>query len=470
MPEVEPIQPQVPRPQQPNVEPKPQVEVKPNMPQQPNVEQKPQVEVKPNIPQQPNIEQKPQVEVKPQQPQVNQDIQPNMPEVEPIQPQVPRPQQPNIEQKPQVEVKPNIPQQPNVEQRPQVEVKPNIPQQPNIEQKPQVEVKPNMPQQPNVEQRPQVEVKPNILPPPTYKLEIDLQEYMRYETLKPNMQNNRIPQPEILNTHIKPEPHYKPHHHKLPPLIEKPINQETVAAMNVMQNLQQPQEATMTQMRQRLSGDAAELFFTGLINLNDLSETLKTNSNSAKSKLILAMANASKQGIDNSQINDTLKMLTASMSATENSTPAKILKNIIELYLPWYPLQQGVGFDLSIETKPGVEDFLSVLKIWIQTRNYGNINAILTLVTTNSVDMNIKCAEDFPKDNLLKRLHEETANNTMQSNISIEEVAQREGYIDNEQQAKVNLSSTYELNPYLLLMAHSFIKNTIVIDSNSTIS
>ena len=35
------------------------------------------------------------------------------------------------------------------------------------------------------------------------------------------------------------------------------------------------------------------------------------------------------------------------------------------------------------------------------------------------------------------------------------------------QQAKVNLSSTYELNPFLLLMAHSFIKNTIIIDSSA---
>ena len=39
-----------------------------------------------------------------------------------------------------------------------------------------------------------------------------------------------------------------------------------------------------------------------------------------------------------------------------------------------------------------------------------------------------------------------------------------------QQQAKVSLSSTYEMNPYLLLMAHSFIKNTIVIDSNMSFS
>ena len=72
-------------------------------------------------------------------------------------------------------------------------------------------------------------------------------------------------------------------------------------------------------------------------------------------------------------------MLSASMAATETQTPSKILKNIIELYLPWYPLQQGVGFNLSIDTLPNQEDYLSILKVWIQTRNYGNVNSVLSL-------------------------------------------------------------------------------------------
>ena len=322
---------------------------------------------------------------------------------------------------------------------------------------------PHKPIAPPHHQHPEhVDIKPDL---PGFKPDVGLQEYMRYEMLRPQ------PFPPPTNTSISSEVHRHHHHHKhLPPPPKEEISQETQAAMNVMQNVQQPAEPTITQMRQRLSGDAAELFFTGLINLNDLSNTLKTNSKGAKAKLVLAMANASKHGIDNSQINDTLKMISASMAATETSTPSKVLKNIIELYLPWYPLQQGVGFDLSIETKAGEQDFLSVLKVWIQTRNYGNVNAILTLMTSNSVDMSIQCSEKFPKDDLLKRLNEETKNRTMQSNINVEEFEQTEGYIEPQQQAKVSLSSTYEMNPYLLLMAHSFIKNTIVIDSNMSFS
>ena len=200
---------------------------------------------------------------------------------------------------------------------------------------------PHRPVMPPHHQHPEhVDIKPDL---PGFKPDVGLQEYMRYEMLRPQ------PLPPPPNTSISSEVHRHHHHHKhLPPPPKEEISQETQAAMNVMQNVQQPAEPTITQMRQRLSGDAAELFFTGLINLNDLSNTLKTNSKGAKAKLVLAMANASKHGIDNSQINDTLKMISASMAATETSTPSKVLKNIIELYLPWYPLQQGVGFDFYV--------------------------------------------------------------------------------------------------------------------------
>lgn len=464
---------------------RPNVENKPNTPQPPrhskptgeesqSPQPKPNVnqEVKPDVPQtKPNVDNKPNIP--PQRP--NMPVQPNpKPEIRPMynpddmlrQYENNELWQPNRNHGVHIaENKPNMPPRPPMNEgiRPEPMPQPRPPMNEGIRPEPMPRpLPPHKPIAPPHHQHPEhIDVKPDL---PGFKPDIGLQEYMRYEMLRPQ------PLQPPPNTSISSEVHRHHHHYKHLPPPEEEISQETQAAMNVMQNVQQPAEPTVTQMRQKLSGDAAELFFTGLINLNDLSNTLKTNSKGAKAKLVLAMANASKHGIDNSQINDTLKMISASMAATETSTPSKVLKNIIELYLPWYPLQQGVGFDLSIETKAGEQDFLSVLKVWIQTRNYGNVNAILTLMTSNSVDMSIQCSEKFPKDDLLKRLNEETKNRTMQSNINVEEFEQTEGYIEPQQQAKVSLSSTYEMNPYLLLMAHSFIKNTIVIDSNMLFS
>ena len=162
-----------------------------------------------------------------------------------------------------------------------------------------------------------------------------------------------------------------------------------------------------------------------------------------------------------------MKMVSESMASEENN-PASILKNIIALYLPWYPLQEGVGFNLSIETMPNSSDFSSLLKVFIQTRNYGNVNGSLVLLSGNAVDMNIQCNDIFPKQDLLDRMKDVTDNHSIRSNITVEERAQMVNEMAN-QEAKVNLSSTYELNPFLLLMAHSFIKNTIIIDSGNTV-
>ena len=62
---------------------------------------------------------------------------------------------------------------------------------------------------------------------------------------------------------------------------------------------------------------------------------------------------------------------------------------------------------------------------------------------------------------------EESENNESgkeESGESSEDVEQEGQEEDKEEnQAKVNLSATNEMNPYLLLMAHSFIRNTILI-------
>ena len=57
----------------------------------------------------------------------------------------------------------------------------------------------------------------------------------------------------------------------------------------------------------------------------------------------------------------------------------------------------------------------------------------------------------------------------MNTNIDLEAVEPKKKDLQEEQAAKVNLSATNEMNPYLLLMAHAFIRNTIFIDSNAIV-
>ena len=61
---------------------------------------------------------------------------------------------------------------------------------------------------------------------------------------------------------------------------------------------------------------------------------------------------------------------------------------------------------------------------------------------------------------------EESSSHAMNTTIDVEAVEPKKKETFEKAEAKVNLSATNEMNPYLLLIAHAFIRNTIFIDTN----
>ncbi len=235
---------------------------------------------------------------------------------------------------------------------------------------------------------------------------------------------------------------------------------EGAEGANIAQNIQ----------NQVAGKDAMALFFSGMIQMPAVSEMILKNSKQAVASLILAMASASKSGMTNDQIRDTLGIINSCVAMAESNNPAQTLKSLMLLYLPWLPLNEGVGFDLEVTTPEGEnESNDSKLTVLIQTKNFGNVKGVFTLTTSNSVDIYILCSESFPKKTLQKSLMEESSSHAMNTNIDIEAVEPKKKDLQEEQEAKVNLSATNEMNPYLLLMAHAFIRNTIFIDSNAIV-
>lgn len=261
-----------------------------------------------------------------------------------------------------------------------------------------------------------------------------------------------------------------------------PINGGTLGAGNINQELLQNQKtlsmlfdetmpvipaAQLPAAAPAQQQEAAILFFSGMISMTNISKLILHNSKNAVAELIISMASASKQGMSNEQIRETLSIINSCIAMAESDNPAQTLKSLMLLYLPWLPLNEGVGFDLEITPPDGENDSNdSKLTVLIQTRNYGNIKGVFTLTTSNSVEVFITCSENFPKTLLQKSLMEESSSHAMTANIDIEEVKPQINESSEVQEAKVNLSAANEMNPYLLLMAHSFIRNTIVIDSN----
>lgn len=216
--------------------------------------------------------------------------------------------------------------------------------------------------------------------------------------------------------------------------------------------------------------DAVALMFSGMINMPAVSEMILKNSKHAIAGLIVAMASATKHGMTSEQINETLGIINSCVSMAESGNPTQTLKSLMLLYLPWLPLNDGVGFDLEVEADTGENDSNdSKLTVLIQTKNYGNVKGVFTLTTSNSVDVYIICSESFPKTLLQRSLMDEGASHAMTMTIDVEAVEPKKEETVEKPEAKVNLSATNEMNPYLLLIAHAFIRNTIYLDSNAIV-
>ena len=203
----------------------------------------------------------------------------------------------------------------------------------------------------------------------------------------------------------------------------------------------------------------------GMINLLDVSALIQANGKDAIAKLITTMANSTKLGIqDLTQLKDTAKLINASVAAAAQNDAAQTMKLLMLLYLPWLPLQEGVGFDIEIEQGKSGDDSNSILIITISTINYGNVIATLVLENSNSVHVSIECIKEFPKDELLLRIEGDEKHYSMESIVSFETISTVPDNTQEKPQAKINMSNTNEINPYLLLMAHTIIRHVIELD------
>ena len=222
-----------------------------------------------------------------------------------------------------------------------------------------------------------------------------------------------------------------------------------------------------TQMQSSLKN--LEILSNGMINLTQIAQMIQANGKEALTKLIMSMTEASKMGInDLTQLKEMAKLINASIAIASENDPTKTMKLLLMLYLPWLPLKEGVDFDLEVTQKENSSESDSVLTVTITTINFGTVVATLYLETSNSVQAVIECSEEFPKAELDLRLNKDNSHYSMNALTSYEVKKNLEPKQETKQ-ANINMSQTTEINPYLLLMAHSIIKHVIDIDNNASI-
>ena len=443
------LNPQQPLLQQPVAQPQQQVAqqppaAQPNVPPQQGLPQPPTAQ--PNVPPQQALPQPPtaQPNVPPQQ---------GLPQPPAAQPNVP-PQQ-GLPQPPAAQ--PNVPPQQALPQPPAAQ--PNVPPQQALPQPPTAQ--PNVPPQQGSPQQPVIQ--PNILP--------QQQAGMPNVPIKPeqfihNTKNN-IKKQSILSPHD--QLHNAVRNNIRTGII---LNPQTAQELQLTQQLQainqKTQGLTPEQLAQFKQNLAAQL--NENVNLTSVSALLQKNSKMAMNKMVSMMTMATAQGMtDVKPLQDTINIINSSVAATSQNDATQTLKNLMLLYLPWLPLQEGVGFDLEIEQDEDMPHSDTFIKILITMVNYGNLHATVSLVSGNSVDISIICSEKFPKKELFKRLYKDSTQHSMQTVIDFKEQKPQEQLDTLNPKAKVNLSNVNQVNPYLLLMSHAIIRHTIELDATISI-
>ncbi len=226
------------------------------------------------------------------------------------------------------------------------------------------------------------------------------------------------------------------------------------------------EEALLALQNNTKTAESAKLLMSN-IDISTLAELMQRNGKEAMNKLVLTMAEASKQGItDTSQLKDAIKYINASVSVAGKDNPNLIIKNFMLMYLPWLPLREGVDFDLEIEGSLGGEDSgdETSITIMISTVNYGNVKVTLVLEAQNAMNIIVNCSEEFPKQELLKRIDGEAKLHAIQSNVAFEQNSAKPAELPTRQ-AKVSMSTLTQVNPFLLLMTNAVIRHTIELDN-----
>lgn len=393
-----------------------------------------------------------------------------------------QPVRPDIESQPNQPQKTSLPpQQPNLPNVPNQSNRPNPLPQPN---QPNLPHFPNRPENGGLKPHPPTENKPNQPFPPKGEFEDSIKNsedmMNRRQDMIQDRMKNTLPDTSrfndkynnIRNTNLR-NPHNQLHNQvrnnirNNPNILREQIMQDS-EAVDDMQTNQKTQGMTaeeLTAFKQKLASQ-----LDSNVNISRVSNLLQRNSKLAMNKMVTMMSLATSKGMgDITPLQDTINIINASVSATSQNDATQTLKNLMLLYLPWLPLQEGVGFDLEIEQDKEEKQFDTFIKIMITTVNYGNVNAVVSLVTGNSVDISITCSEKFPKEKLLKKLQNESKQYSMQSVIDFKKQSPQEQIDTETPKAKVNLSNVNDVNPYLLLISHAIIRYTIELDATLTI-
>jgi hypothetical protein len=208
------------------------------------------------------------------------------------------------------------------------------------------------------------------------------------------------------------------------------------------------------------------LLLLSTVDLTKLSSLLQSNSKQASSNLyqILAQYNQLGVSIKDEQLGQISKLISF-VSASSNSD-VQSLKTLMLMYLPWLPLTDPNAFKLEISGKNSEggampDDSVTVL---IATENYGNLQANIFKTNDDGIKIELISSETFPQNDFKVLMQQESKKYNININfeLSIKEAFNKKQ--NEKRETQVCMNTSIGVNPFLLLISNSLIKNVHTID------
>ena len=249
--------------------------------------------------------------------------------------------------------------------------------------------------------------------------------------------------------------------------------QQTVNMLKDLMNFPKNFEQLLTQLTTNskiVNQEAFLLLLTSTIDMSKLSSMLQNNSKEAISNLYQMLAQYNQLGLSlkEEQLNQLSKMI--AFVAASSTSDVQTLKTTMLMYLPWLPLTNPEAFELNMHSQDdesGVND--DSISIFIQTENYGNVQADVYKTDKDGIKINFISSETFPQKDFEILMKEESKKHSININIDL---AKKEAFNKEKQektQTQVCLNTSPKVNPFLLLISNTVIKNVHIIDDKENL-
>ncbi len=216
------------------------------------------------------------------------------------------------------------------------------------------------------------------------------------------------------------------------------------------------------------------------INISLIKEMLGNNSKQSMDKLIKLFQQLYGGTQNTEQLKEIMSLL-SQITPKKDSTPQEVIKNLILLYLPWFPLAEKQDLQIRFEKHNSSEEEDSeqtALVIYISTINLGRFKVVI-LLNLSSIKIQIENyekesqGEKNRKDYLEKILSEinmQTRKDKIQTTTELLISEQKEAKeAQEERKREVVISPVGKISPVVIIVAQKIAKIILEMDEKASL-